>query len=128
MMQMRSPSLLLVPAVLLAGCGALTTETAERRPDLVSARVVAVGPVRVYTAVLVDTAGRVENPMDMAGRYYLQVGPETRVYTRTPAGGLQGSNVSELRPGDAVRAWRTGVELRSAPPQYPVTRVEQTSQ
>lgn len=128
MIPMRSPSLLVVATVLLAGCGALTTETAEPRPDLVSARVVAVGHVSTYTAVLVDSAGRVEDPTDTVGRYYLQVGPGTRVYTRTPGGGLRASEVSALRSGDAVRAWRTGVELRSAPPQYPVSRIEQSSQ
>ena len=110
----------------LTACGPSATQPGGPRPDVVTATVVAVGPPAAYTAVLVDTTGRADRPDDFTGRYFLQVGPSTAVLARYASGALRPAGLAAAAPGATVRAWRDGVELRSDPPQYPVTRLEVT--
>jgi hypothetical protein len=110
--------------LLAAACSAGAVQPGDPRPDVVVATVVSVEPPSAYTRVLVDTAGRAAegNP---APRFYLVVSDETAVVVRRPGLARRG-RVGDIQPGARVRAWRTGVELRSLPPQYPTTRIEVT--
>jgi hypothetical protein len=112
-----------------AACSSGAVQPGDPRPDVVVATVVAVEPPSAFTRVLVDTAGRSTAGGAAAGnpapRFYLIVSGETVVVVRR-AGFARRGSVGEIQPGARVRAWRTGVELRSLPPQYPTTRIEVT--
>jgi len=46
------------------------------------------------------------------------------IFVRQADGTLARGELSDVRPGVRLRAWSTGVELRSLPPQWSATRVE----
>ncbi len=118
--------LLTLTAVLtLAACSSDATAPWAPVPDVVTASVVAVGPPTDRTYVLVD-GGETAASGGAAGRYALVVSGATDVLVRQPSGRLVLGRLGDIVPGASVRAWRTGVELRSLPPQYPVTRIEVT--
>jgi hypothetical protein len=52
------------------------------------------------------------------------VNPGAGVFIREADGSLRRGTKTEIRVGDHLRAWLTGVELRSLPPQYPARIVE----
>lgn len=54
----------------------------------------------------------------------LYVNPGAEVLVRDTDGSLRKGDRSDIRIGDHLRAWLTGVELRSFPPQYPARVVE----
>lgn len=111
--------------VTLAACRSDATAPWAPVPDVVTASVVAVDPPTDYTRVLVDAGGPAASD-GAAQRYALVISPTTAVLVRQPGGALVRGRLGDIVPGASVRAWRTGVELRSLPPQYPVTRIEVT--
>jgi len=52
------------------------------------------------------------------------VNPGAEVFLRESDGSVRRGDRNDIRVGDHLRAWLTGVELRSLPPQYPARTVE----
>lgn len=108
--------------VTLAACRSDATAPWEPVPDVVSVSVVTVYPSTPHARVLVDDMSH-----GAAQRYFLVLSPTTAILKRQPNGALVGGRRSDIVTGTSVRARRTGIEMRSLPPQYPVTWIEVTS-
>jgi hypothetical protein len=52
------------------------------------------------------------------------VNPGAEVLIRAADGSVRHGHKNEIRIGDHLSAWLTGIELRSLPPQYPARVVE----
>ena len=104
-----------------AGCAGGSAPPAGE-PDLVGT--VAGTAVATRPATVVVTDVRVPAAGYDAG-VWLDVGG-ARVVVRRPGGGLEPASRAALVPGAALRAWSTGVERRSLPPQWTATYVEVT--
>jgi len=61
-------------------------------------------------------------PPELPDTFY--VNPGDRVLIRQADGTLRRGNAGDIQVGDHLRAWLTGVELRSLPPQYPARILE----
>jgi hypothetical protein len=101
--------------LLLAGCS-LVPATAPREGADVEGVVIALLPDQ--RALLKATY--------RAGPYpdTFYVNPGAKVLVREPSGSVRQGDKQDIRVGDRLRAWLTGVELRSLPPQYPARVVE----
>ena len=111
----------------VGGCAARGTAPPAGEPDLVGTvaataveRPPAAGPVTdvLVTDVVVPASG-----YDAGVRLHLH---DARVVVRRPGGRLERASRAAVVPGAALRAWTTGVELRSLPPQWTATYVEVT--
>ncbi len=100
---------------LLGGCNVLTSTTPDERPDVEG----------VVISLLPDKRAKIEATYK-AGPYpdtfYVNPGAEVRV--REINGSVRLGDKNDIRVGDHLRAWLTGIELRSLPPQYPARVVE----
>jgi hypothetical protein len=104
-------------AVVWAGC---TSSLAPPSPD----------PQIVGSVVATDWAGlsvyvrvRRETPVNGVSEVMVRIDPGVTVVART-ADGLEDAAATDLRLGDIVAIWHSGVELRSNPPGYFATFVE----
>jgi hypothetical protein len=105
----------LLCCTLLAGCNFLAGTVPGESPD-VEGTVIYLMPDQ---RALVEATFR-------AGPYpdTFYVNPGTDVFVREPDGTLRRGDKHDIRVGDHLRAWLTGIELRSLPPQYPARVVE----
>ena len=105
--------------LLLAGCSALpATAPGEGPGEAPDVEGVVIDLLPDQRALLRAT--------HRAGAYpdTFYVNPGAEVLVQEPGGSLRPGDRKEIRVGDRLRAWLTGVELRSHPPQYPAWRVE----
>ncbi len=112
----------ILAVVALAACRSEVTEPWAPVPDIVTVSVIAVEPPSEFTRVLVGDDERPELE-GATSNYWLVISSATTVLVRESNGKLVQGDARDIRPGDSVHAWRTGIELRSLPPQYPVSRV-----
>lgn len=116
------PALILAAAAACAGApngGAPADAAAEAAGPTVSGVIAAVEPgPTVRLTVDADAAGE-----EGARTVVLLVEPGTPVLVRHPDGREVRGGARDLTVGSRVRAELTGTELRSLPPQYPVSRI-----
>jgi hypothetical protein len=118
----------LLPALACVGlmaCGAALPSDASGLPGELAGVILSVQPGPTVTGVLVD--GSLEGVTSSPGRLYLLVGEDTEIALERADGTVVTGRTADLKPGARIRARHMGVELRSDPPQYPVTRVEVVS-
>lgn len=113
--------LALAAAAATAGCTAGTAPP-EGEPDLIGT----VARVRIESrpATVLVTDVRVPTTGYEAG-VWLDVGGAS-IFVRRLGGRLARAAPAAVVPGAGLRAWSTGVERRSLPPQWTATRVEVT--
>jgi hypothetical protein len=101
--------------MLLVGCNLVAVTAPSEGPDVEG---VVIHLLPDQRALIVATF--------RAGAYpdTFYVNPGTDVIFRKSDGTSRRGDKTEIRVGDHLRAWLTGVELRSLPPQYPARVVE----
>jgi hypothetical protein len=101
--------------LLLAGCQVLPVAAPPEGPDVEG----------VVIALLPDQRALLRATF-RTGPYpdTFFVNPGAQVLVRESSGSLRQGDKNDIRVGDHLRAWLTGIELRSFPPQYPARVVE----
>jgi hypothetical protein len=99
----------------LAGCTLLPVSTPGEGPD-VEGEVISLLPDQ---RALIRATYRARSFPDT-----FFVNPGAEVLIRESNGSVRRGDKKDIRVGDHLRAWLTGVELRSFPPQYPARVVE----
>lgn len=101
--------------LVLAGCNFIAATAPGEGPDVEG----------VVLHLLPDQRALIEAAY-RAGPYpdTFYVNPGAEVLVREPSGSVRKGDKNDIRAGDHLRAWLTGVELRSLPPQYPARVVE----
>lgn len=56
--------------------------------------------------------------------FFVNAGSRTNVLVLQADGSYRRGTAADASKGDVVRAWLTGIELRSLPPQYPAWQLE----
>lgn len=99
----------------LTGCNFASVSAPKEGPDVEG----------VVLSLLPDQRALVEATF-RAGAYpdTFFVNPGEEVLVRESDGSLRPGDKHDIQVGDHLRAWLTGIELRSLPPQYPARRVE----
>ena len=108
----------------VAGCATDSTGPGGPVPGIISASVVDVRSSGDGFTILADGVGGTSGADDPVGRFYLITSRARPVLVHRTDGSVRNGTVDDIVPGVTVRAWLTGVELRSAPPQYPTTRID----
>lgn len=108
----------------VTGCATDATEPGGPVPGIISASVVEVRSSGDSFSILADSVGGTSDADDPESRFYLITSRAQRVLVHHPDGSVRNGSVDDIVPGVTVRAWLTGVELRSLPPQYPTTRID----
>jgi hypothetical protein len=124
-MHVRPPQFRTVFAAALAAAAACAAATAPNAADAITGTVTARAPGADDLVPLAGARRATGTSAGSAGRLLLRVGGAA-VYVRERDGALRRATPAAAVAGATVRAWPTGAELRSDPPQYPVTRVEIT--
>jgi hypothetical protein len=102
-------------SLLLVSCNFISPTAQGEGPDVEG----------VVLSLLPDQRALVEATFrDGAHPDTFYVNPDAEVLIREPNGSLRRGDKHDIRVGDHLRAWLTGIELQSLPPQYPARRVE----
>jgi hypothetical protein len=110
----------------LTACGAALPSDASGQPGELTGVIVSVQAGPTVTGVLVN--GSLEGVTSSPGHLYLLVGEDTEIALERADGTVVTGRTADLKAGARIRARHMGVELRSNPPQFPVTKVEILSQ
>ena len=106
-------SLSIVAVAIALGC---TTEPKVADFADLAGEVVSIRPQAANTSARALIRGAyLTNPQDIVSEFDVHVGG--RIYVEDARKRLLPASQSEIREGDRVRVWTTGVELRSLPPQ-----------
>lgn len=121
---LRAPTVAATLAAALSGCGSGATEPDGLAPRVISASVIGVQSHGESVYILADSVGGTSVEGEPELRFALLTSSTQSVVVHRPDGSVRNGSAADIRPGVTVRAWLTGVELRSLPPQYPTTRID----
>lgn len=121
---LRASAVAATLAAALSGCGSSATEPDGLVPRVISASVIGVESHGESVHILADSVGGTSADDGPAIRFTLLTSSAQRIVVHRADGSVRNGSAADIKPGVTVRAWLTGIELRSLPPQYPTTRID----